>query len=106
MASEIKETYVLGINTENEIAFFKTYNYESEKDEAQKDLKEIQEQNLIWEIGDLKNKIQNLLTTEKKWNDLENQIATYYKEDEDGFTENTWSLTEIGEDAASAFGFM
>ena len=104
--NNIQDTYVLGLNELNEIAFFKTYNYESEKDEAQKDLEHIRQQGLTWEIGELKNKIQDLLNINKKWNDLEAQIATYYEEDEDGCTQYEWCLTEIGEDAAGAFGFM
>ena len=59
--NNIQDTYVLGLNELNEIAFFKTYNYESEKDEAQKDLEHIRQQGLTWEIGELKNKIQDLI---------------------------------------------
>lgn len=114
MASEIKETYVLGINTENEIAFFKTYNYESEKDEAQKDLEHIRQQGLTWEIGELKNKIQNLLNINKKWNDLDDKIGRCYPDtlevDEDDLTDEDYfedaDLCTIGEIAASAFGYL
>ncbi|UWX67958.1 hypothetical protein NZD85_04965 [Empedobacter stercoris] len=111
------DTYVLGLNTENKIVFFKTYNYETEKDEAQKDLEHIRQQGLTWEIGELKDKIQYLLNINKKWNDLDDKIGRCYPDtlevDEDNLTDEddlsyyeNADLTTIGELAAIAFGYL
>lgn len=106
------DTYVLGINKEREIKFFKTYNYSIQEAEAQSDLKQIQSTNQTWEIGRLTSKIQELLYVQKKWYDLEEKISKCYPEyldeaDEEGeeYYENA-DLTTIGELAASAFGFL
>ncbi len=108
MATEIKphDTYVLGLNEENKIVFFKTYNYETESDSTQADLAKIQEEGLIWETGYLKNKLQELIDIEKKWNDLYEQIGDYYFENEEGETELSWNLNDIGKKASKAFGYM
>ena len=45
------DTYVLGKNNNDEVVFLKTYIYENQKQEAQKDLKEIIDAGLVWKIG-------------------------------------------------------
>lgn len=116
MATEIKphDTYVLGLNEENKIVFFKTYNYQIHSDYAQADLAKITEEGLIWEIGYLKNKLQELIDIEKKWNDLDDKIGRCYPDtlevDEDDLTDEDdyedADLCTIGEIAASAFGYL
>lgn len=106
------DTYVLGLNKEREITFFKTYDYSKQEAEAQEDLKQVQENHFTWEIGNLKEKIQYFLRVQKKWDDLESKIAKCYPEcldeddeESDEYYENA-DLTTIGELAASAFGFL
>lgn len=100
-----KDTYVLGLNKENKIIFFKTYNYQIQSDEAQSDLAKLQNGEVIWEIGELERKIQYLLNVKKKFDDLDNEISKFY-ENEEGEVENNGDLTDIGELAASAFGYL
>ncbi|MDM1542009.1 hypothetical protein [Empedobacter sp. 189-2] len=119
MATKNKQhdTYVIGINEENEIVFFKTYNYQIDSDEAQADLYKIQQDKLNWQIGDLKKHLQELMIIKKKWNDLDRQISKCYANvlevDEDDLTDEddlsdyeNADLTTIGELAAIAFGYM
>ncbi|WP_313579851.1 hypothetical protein [Chishuiella sp.] len=104
------DTYVLGLNQKREITFFKTYDYPKEQAEAQKDLKYVQENHSTWEIGDLKNKIQNLLNVQKKWDDLDNEISKCYPEcfddDENEECYENADLCTIGELAAQTFGYL
>lgn len=119
MATKNKQhdTYVLGINEENEIVFFKTYNYQIDSDEAQADLYKIQQDKLNWQIGDLKKHLQELMIVKKKWNDLDRQISNCYADefesqnnqlkDNDNLSDSkNADLTTIGELAANAFGYM
>lgn len=55
-AKEIKEpitheTFVIGVNVKDEIIFFKSYQYEKQKDEAQSDLKWCVDNCKYWYIG-------------------------------------------------------
>lgn len=45
------ETFVVGFNENDEIIFFKSYEYKSQKNEAQLDLKWVRDNCHHWEIG-------------------------------------------------------
>ena len=45
------ETFIVGFNDKQQVIFFKSYEYLKQKDEAQSDLKWVQENCDHWEIG-------------------------------------------------------
>lgn len=45
------ETFVVGFNDQSQVVFFKSYEYLKQKEEAQSDLKWVQDNCNHWEIG-------------------------------------------------------
>lgn len=51
-------------------------------------------------------RIKDLEAKAKKWDELENKISKFYSEDDNGNVDDEGDLSDIGEVAASAFGYM
>ena len=81
------DTVLTGTEKETgNLVFFKSYHYETEKEQAQADLKEVQDAGHVWWIG----RADHMVNLVSKWNQLSEEISNIYSDPDEDNEDEDW----------------